>query len=177
MSDEFKKKLAEIASRVEASKQKTSNAAAEKAADVAKVKAVIADWKKRIVPLIVKAVKTANLAATGVHLEVKEDHTSVIEADNLGHPMPPLPNITIAATRSSRKTIAGMLAGAPPMAAEVLPNIRVSVERDGRIKINPTNCRIMASRGPFLPEQFDEGQIERDIGGFVEDVALNRAKA
>ena len=50
MSDEFKKKLAEIASRVEASKQKTSNAAAEKAADVAKVKAVIADWKKRIVP-------------------------------------------------------------------------------------------------------------------------------
>jgi hypothetical protein len=32
MSDEFKKKLAEIASRVEASKQKTSNAAAEKAA-------------------------------------------------------------------------------------------------------------------------------------------------
>jgi hypothetical protein len=89
MSDEFKKKLAEIASRVEASKQKTSNAAAEKAADVAKVKAVIADWKKRIVPLIVKAVKTANLAATGVHLEVKECHTSVIEADNLGHPMPP----------------------------------------------------------------------------------------
>jgi hypothetical protein len=125
MSDEFKKKLAEIASRVEASKQKTSNAAAEKAADVAKVKAVIADWKKRIVPLIVKAVKTANLAATGVHLEVKEDHTSVIVADNLGRPMPPLPNITMAATRSSRKTIAGMLAGAPRMAAEVLPKVRI----------------------------------------------------
>jgi hypothetical protein len=33
----------------------------------------------------------------------------------------------------------------------------------------------MASRGPFLPEHFDEGQIERDIGGFVEDIALNWA--
>ena len=39
MSDEFKKKLAEIASCVKASIQKTSNAAAEKAADVAKAKA------------------------------------------------------------------------------------------------------------------------------------------
>lgn len=191
MSDEFKKKLEAIANRVEVAKQKGPAGAPEsaesKAAHVVKVNAVIADWKRRIAPLVVKAVNDANpeIAAAGIRLEIKEDHARVVEEDNLGHPIPPLPNITISATRprpsagnwAMGQRFVSAFGGDRRIAAKgkVLPNIRIGVDLDGRIKIIAANCPL-AAHGPFWPEQFGEEQVEAAILEFVEAVASPAAQ-
>ena len=165
MSDEFKKKLAVIAARAEAAKQKGPTATAElkTAPDqhIAKVKASTADWRKRIKRLIGAAVKDANsIAAKGIYLAPKDGHSVYIHAA-AGVTLS-LPNVTISAAhgKPAVRSPASAVAGAPRTVASnvVLPNILINLDEEGRIRIKFTTLttRTLTADGPFLPEQFGE---------------------
>jgi hypothetical protein len=174
MSDEFKKKLAVIAARAEAAKQKGPAATVElkTALDqhIAKVKAGTADWRKRIKRLIGAAVKEANsIAANGIYLAPKDDDSKYMYAAD-GVTLF-LPYVTISAThgKPAGRSPASALAEAPRASNVVLPNILISLDGDGRIRIKFTTLTTytLTADGPFLPEQFGEVQIEAAIYKFI----------
>jgi hypothetical protein len=154
MSEEFKRRLQEIADAAYAAKQKSEAAESN-------TQAAAADWNARIAPLIIEKVKDANLIPTGIHLATKAGVHSRV----LGSMPEELPGIAITASRSSEKpSVARQLAGA---SAEDLTSIQIGVGTDGRIGIETaTNCRL-SPREPSLPEQFAEKQIEDVIIEFI----------
>src|SRR5664280_260738 len=102
MSDEFKKKLEAIADRAKAARQKAPDATPELDAARENRNAASTDFENRIAPLVGNAVNTANsiiAADTGIRLEIKEGNSFFVEVR--AGKSPPLPNITIRATRSS----------------------------------------------------------------------------